>query len=702
VADLSRKHLPLFILLFSLFSFTGVRLQNRTRPSRRPVVERTMNFQTAGNGGGQGDAGANSDHGSLAPNPLVDIEVNDVTRSEMVQIVVSWLIQQGFTSSAQMLREEATGQFRGEHYLRKTLRTLCRAVEESNWDSAQKSLKKLQTKAVVKSGLRTEGTSPAASLVRSLPFLLAQQQFLELIEEDNDQRSFTFFMRTIKPFERSISREHFQKLTYLLTCKTVAEGSSIYPEYRGWTAELGRAEILKQIRTQMGNVDYANYCRHGNVCMTTPVELTRPLSLVFQQSFSFELLARQHPEVMRHRQRAIITSLSAPLDAQLPATEPFVSIDVNALVRGAFPALAPGNPRQCLKLTACQPFLSHAAVVAATESGAVLWIPTGPVGGGDGSAALPSATASSSSAETWATEQPHILYQSKRPLRGVRRCGTKLLCWGSSQAVVLNLQSFVDDQAAGQNVDFVSSTFTHTADVYAGCFFPCGTLAATGLSEGTVVIWDLLTNAKLYEHLFSDCGVVALVANRTGSSYFAASKDGLIRVVDVATGIMTASFASPIAMDICSLAVSPSSTYLLTSYRGGTMRLWDILTGDMLPYRFTGTENNTKARSPTAFGNSDTEIFCGGEDGCLYYWSLRSRDRAAKSLASPPPPGDGARSSNLYLSLATYSGNLVHYSAQLPLHRSPITDVKVEGAFEVSCGEDGMIVLCTTCANASL
>lgn len=653
-----------------------------------------MNFQNTTNSAAQGDT-SSTEHGAFAPNPMVDIESNDVTRNEMVQIVVSWLIQQGFTASAQMLREEATSQFRGEHYLRKTLRTLSRAVEDGNWDSAQKNLKKLQTKAVAKSGLRTEGTSPAASLVRSLPFLLAQQQFLELVEEDNDQRSFTFFMRIIKPFERSISREHFQKLTYLLTCKTVAESSNIYPEYRGWTAELGRAQIQQQIRTQMNSIDYTNYCRHGNVCMTTPAELTRPLGLIFQQSFSFELVARQHPDVVRRRQRATITSLSAPLDSQLPATEPFVSVDVNALVRSAFPNLAPADARQCLKLTACQPFLSHAAVVAATDGGAVFWIPTGSVSGADGWAS------SSLMAEGGTTERAHLLYQSKRPIRDVRRNGAKVLCWGSSQTVVLNLQSFLDGRSVPASGDCVACTFTHTADVYAGCFFPCGTLAATGLSEGTVTIWDLLTGAKLYEHLFSEYGVVALVSNRTGSSYFAASKDGTIRVVDVATGVMTASLASPIAMEICSLAVSPSSTYLLTSYRGGTMRMWDILTGDLLPYRFTGTENNTKARSPTAFGNSDTEVYCGGEDGCLYFWNLRSRDRAAKALASSGTT-DGSRSGNLYLSLATGAGNLVHYTAQLPLHRSPITDVKVDGAFEVSCGEDGMVVLCTTCANLHL
>ncbi|KPA76579.1 hypothetical protein ABB37_07863 [Leptomonas pyrrhocoris] len=652
-----------------------------------------MNFQSASNGvgsGGQGDA-SSTEHNTFAPNPLADIESNDVTRSEMMQIIISWLIQQGFTASAQMLREEATSQFRGEHYLRKTLRTLCRSVEERNWDSAQKSLKKLQTKATVKSGLRTEGTSPAASLVRLLPFVLAQQQFLEMIEEDNDQRAFTFFMRTIKPFERSISREHFQKLTYLLTCKTVAESSNIYPEYRGWTAEQGRAQILQQIRTQMGNTDYANYCRHGNVCMTAPVELTRPLSLIFQQSFSFEIVARQHPDLVRRRQRATITSLSAPLDSQLPTTEPLVSIDVNALLRSMFPSLAPGDTRQCVKLTACQPFLSYSAVVVATESGAILWIPTGPVGGAD-------VGGSSSSAEACATDRPHLLHQSKRPIRNLRRNGTKLLCWGSSQTIVLNLQLFLDGRSVAPGDDCVACTFTHTADVYAGCFFPCGSLAATGLSEGTVTIWDLITGTKLYEHLFSEYGVVSLVSNRTGSSYFAASKDSAIRVVDVATGVMTATLVSPIAMEICSLAISPSSTYLLTAYRGGTMRVWDILTGDLLPYRFTGTENNTKTRSPTAFGSSDTEVFCGGEDGCLYFWNLRSRDWSTNALASPHAT-DGSCNNNLYLSRAAGAGNLVHYTAQLPLHRLPITDVKVDGAFEVSCGEDGTVVLCTTCAH---
>ncbi|KAK7199076.1 WD domain, G-beta repeat [Novymonas esmeraldas] len=646
--------------------------------------------QTDGGGGGGGGSA-----GAYVPTPLVDIETNDVTRSEMVQIIVAWLIEENFTTAAQVLREEATSQFRGEHYLRKTLRGLSRAVEESNWESAQRSLKKIQTKAATKSGLRPEGTSPAASLVRSLPFLLAQQQYMELVEEEKDQRSFTFFMRSIKPFERSISREHFQRLTYLLTCKTVAESSNVYPEYRGWTAELGRAQLLQHIRTQIGSVDYSNYCRHGNVCMPPPAALTRPLRTIFQQSFSYELVSRQHPDLLRRRQRATITSLSAPFEAQLPATEPFVSIDVSALVCSTFPTLAPGDARRCARLTACQPFLSHSAVVAATDTGAVLWIPTGPISSSDAATAAPHAP------ETHAADRAHLLYHHKRPIRDLRRIGTRLLCWGGAQALVLNVQPLLDGSGGGTapTSDCVVCELTHAADVYAGCLFPCGTLAVTGLSEGTVCVWDLNVGVKLQEHVFSSYGVVSLVVNRTGTSYFAASKDGSIRVVDVATGVLTTSFVSPIAMEICSLALSPSSTYLLTSYRGGLMRMWDVLTGELLPYRFTGTENNTKARAPTSFGCSDAELFSGGEDGCVYFWSLRARDRAAKPALSVRTT-DAPRSSNLYLSQAGVHSHLVHYAAQLPLHRSPITDVKVEGSYEVSCGEDGMIVICTTCATA--
>ncbi|KAG5483963.1 hypothetical protein LSCM1_05813 [Leishmania martiniquensis] len=648
-----------------------------------------MNFQATANIGGQ-DGARGSTRAVFTPTPIVDIESNDVTRTEMVQIIVSWLIEEGFTSSAQVLREEATSQLRGEHYLRKTLRALSRATEEGNWESAQRSLKKLQTKTAAKCGLKPEGTSPVALLVRSLPFLLAQQQYMELVEQDNDQRTFTFFMRSIKPFERSISREHFQKLAYLLTCRTVAESSNLYPEYRGWTAELGRAQLLHYIRTQLGSVDSSNYCRHSNVCMPPPVELKRPLRTIFQQSFSYELVSRHHPDLVRRLQRATIASLFTPLEAQLPLTEPFLSIDANALVRSTFPALAPPDVRQCVKLTACQPFLSHSAVVAATDTGAVLWIPTGPLSGRDDGAP---------SSEANAADRAQLLYHHKCPIRAFRRNGTKLLCWGSCQTLVLNVQPLLDNcgDVARKN-DCFACVFTHAADVYAGCFFPCGTLALTGLSEGTVSVWDLNKGNKLYEHLFSNCGVVSLVMNRTGTSYFAASKDGTIRVVDVATGVLTASLVSPITMEICSLAVSPSSTFLLTSYRGGLMRIWDMLTGELLPYRFTGTENNTKASFPTSFGNTDSELFSGGEDGCLYFWNLRSRDRARPPTVSPRT-AEAPRSGNLYLSQAGNNTNLIHYATQLPLHRSPITDVKVEGSYEVSCGEDGMVILCTTCAS---
>lgn len=613
--------------------------------------------------------------------PIVSIESNDATRTEIVQIIIAWLLQHGFTSSAQVLREEATVQLRGDHYIRKTIRAICRSVEESNWESAQKGLRKLQTKAPIKSSLRADGAPRATNLVRTLPFLFAQQQYLELIDDGNDQRAFSFFMRTIKPFEQSISREHFQKLTYLLTCKTVAESSNMYPEYQDWTSKAGRAELLQHIRNHANSPDSSSCCRQRNISIPSPNDYPRTLDTLLCQSFSYEIAAHHHPEWFSSRRKTTITSLSLPIDAQLPSTEPFLSIDVNALVRMKFPSLLSAEKRPRIRITACEPFLSYGALLAATDTGDLLWIPT------------ISPSSGTTSSEAHLADEAQIVYHHSSSIRDLRRRGPKVFCWGGCHSVALSVESLMSSGQPSQPVQCVTNAFTHSADVYAGCLFPCATYAATGLSEGNVSLWDLSSGVQLYEHTFSNFPVVSLLSNSTGSSFFAASKDGTIRVVDVATGVMMISLTSPISMEISSVSLSPSSAFLLTSYRGGALCLWDVLTGELLPYRFLGLSNNTKARSTVSFGSHDTEIFSGGEDGCLYYWCLRDRDQMATKEAMNSETAT-SHAGVLFASNAKNMGYLIRPSGQLPLHRSAITDVKFEGGYEVTSGEDGVIVLC--------
>lgn len=367
----------------------------------------------------------------------VEIEKNDTTRTEMVKTIIAWLVGQGFASSAQVLREEATAQLREEHNQRKSLRAICRCLEDHDWDGTQKHLRKLQNRVPntrPPSSLQTDDVTPLTTLTRSLPFLLAQQQFLELVDEDDSQRAFAFFVRSIKPLEPSLSREHFQKLNYLLTCKTVSDGAPMYPEYRGWTPEIGRAQLIEHISKVLGNCLTEPYCRQGNITSfgvedatlddasneqnekraKHPGEAEAPLMLksldtMAAQALAYEMLLNEHPQLNRGRRTVTVRSLLLPLHRQLPPAEPLLYIDVNQMaaellatltpaggpspyaqhlqqplhvasqVGGAVPACIGGSQRSGgrapHKLTACQPFLCVPAIAVGTQDGLVLWIP---------------------------------------------------------------------------------------------------------------------------------------------------------------------------------------------------------------------------------------------------------------------------------------------------------------------------------------
>ncbi|EPY19274.1 hypothetical protein STCU_09546 [Strigomonas culicis] len=442
-------------------------------------------FQPSGEGGGKSGRVACDPGIPFTSSLIVDVAKNETTRTETVQIITSWLIDQGYTSSAQLLREEATSQLRGEHQQRKVLRSMCRAVEEGAWDAAQKNLKKLLSKAPAKgSAVKLESTSQIAALTRSLPFLLTQQQFLELVDSDDNQKAYTFFMKSVKPFESSINREHFQRLNYLLTCKTVAESASIYAEYQNWTPDAGRFQIVRVIQNAMGCSSSYPYCRQSNVAAAAP---PRDLDDLVRQALSFELLQGQFPSLTKDMAKVRVDSLFAPLQARLPPKEPLMAIDLNEIMREKFPLLAPKGDRR-VRITACQPFLSSSAVVVSTHDGAVLWTP------------LESVSASYVPRSSFAHDEV-LLYTHKYPVRGLARHESKLLCWGGSQAVVLNLALLVDAPTSDAADTFdrskcVTNIFTHAAETYCSCFFPCGTIVATGLSEGTVTVWDAVSGTK--------------------------------------------------------------------------------------------------------------------------------------------------------------------------------------------------------------
>ncbi|KAH9586613.1 WD40 repeat [Trypanosoma melophagium] len=632
---------------------------------------------------------------SIPCNALIDIDSkSDVIRGELVQVIVAWLIDQGLTSSAQLLRDEAATLFRQEHNERKTLRAISRAIHQGNWDAAQTQLKKLESIVKPNASGNSETLSKVALLLQSLPYLIVQEQFLEYIDEDDGQRAHVFFLRRIKPLEGTINREHFQQLIYMLTCHNVSEAGETFPIWRGWTPMKGRAQIQSLINRVIGYSDRSPYCRQYEFGFDGVSNASfKDLEQILVNSLSFELVKSLYPSLLTGHTKQTVHSIFRPLGEQLIPSSLILSLDMNKL-RGD---ISLGSER-AVRLTACHPFFQVPAIAAGTYTGSILWIPL-----------------ENENGETTITSPGTYcsLYQYAAPVRGMTSHDRQiLLSWSGCQAVVLNLARFMDKKlilspSSEYLTDCVANTFTHTSDVYSSCLFPCGYILATGLSDGIVTVWDLLTGEKMYQLSFSSSPIESLIANQSGTCYFAASKEGLIRVVDVTTGVLLFTFASPVASEVSSVALSPSASLLLVSYGCGIIRLWDVLTGDVVPKRFEGIEGNTRRCSSVSFGCVDTHIISGHDDGSLYIWdsgSVRSDKQVVsgnQAITSKSQEGSPQNTPGLYTSTTPERyhwpvGEPILPSTRLRLHKSPISDVKFQHHYVVTCGDDGILCICSS------
>ncbi|ORC83883.1 uncharacterized protein TM35_000541070 [Trypanosoma theileri] len=637
---------------------------------------------------------------SIPNDALVELDSkSDVIRGELVQVIVAWLIDQGLTSSAQLLRDEAATLFRQEHNERKTLRAISRAIHQGNWDAAQTQLKKLES--IVKPSTRgnNETLSKVALLLQSLPYLLVQQQFLEYVDEDDGQRAHVFFLRRIKPLEGTINREHFQQLIYMLTCHNVSEAGGTFPIWRGWTPMKGRSQIQSLINSVIGYSDRSPYCRQYEFNFDgVSNAVFKDLEQILVNSLSFELVKSLYPSFLAGRTKETVFSIFRPLGEQVIPSNLIASVDVNKL-RGDI-SLENGRG---VRLTACHPFFQVPAIAVGTYTGSIVWIPL-----------------ENKEGETAITSHGTCcrLYQYSAPVRGMTSHDRQiLLSWSGCQAVVLNLARFMDKMlvlppSSEYLTECVANTFTHTADVYSSCLFPCGYILATGLSDGVVTVWDLLTGEKMFQLSFSSSPIESLTANQSGTCYFAASKEGLIRVVDVTTGVLLFTFASPVASEVSSIALSPSASLLLVSYSCGIIRLWDVLTGDVLPKRFEGIEGSTRRCARVSFGCVDTHIISGHDDGSLYIWdsgSVRSDQHLLsvnQAITSKYHEDSQKTLPGIYSSTTPERyhwsvGEAILPSKRLRLHKSSITDVKFQHNYVVTCGDDGILCICSSTSRRS-
>ena len=168
-------------------------------------------------------------------------------------------------------------------------------------------------------------------------------------------------------------------------------------------------------------------------------------------------------------------------------------------------------------------------------------------------------------------------------------------------------------------------------------YHPQGTVVAFGDADGTVILWDTTTGARL--HTLSPrpgFGVFALTFSPDGSKV-AAATEGIVSVLDVATGDLEAILQGHSGA-VWDVEFSPDGTTIASAGSDGMIKLWDPATGTEL----LALAGHSGVVTGLAFSPDGTRLVTSSADETVRVYGAGSR-RADDPGAEPPHPEPSAR-----------------------------------------------------------
>lgn len=618
---------------------------------------------------------------SVVTEPLFDFDPKDeAIHKEFCSLICRWLADHKYSATLQIFRDEINAHGRDQHSIRKASRQLFKGVEDGNWENAHIAIKKLEAICT------SEANNP--SIVATVSVMVSKQQFLELVDEGDGQRAFSFFSRRMKPLEDMFSRAAFQQLTYLLTCRSVSDAASVFPEFKGWTSTSSRAALLKWLQHQADTMCSNSQLSHNHTieyCEMTSIESLTREALSYQYLVATNTVVKTDAgaTVVVPREAATatssddqpkfpssgdiknrLTSVLRPLHCQLPPINRVMTIRVKLPSED-------GTKRHLV--TAMHPFLDRHAVVLGTRMGDVMWCEQ---------------TSPNSDVVT------SLLYAHQGRVTSAAESDNILATAGGKSVVLYDIASR----------KLVADIATHSESLTVAVT-AAGRLAAAGCADGEIILAEdahldavvddeqsltvvpsisastpVALRTYVTSHLvFSSASCTSLCFNQTGATMYAGFKDGMVRIIDTVVHVVTRSLAPPLRAEVLSVSLSPSSLALLVSHRNNILRVWNVVTGAIERERYGGISTQSKMFVRSTFGASDEQILSASNDGRIYAWSRSgARSRAANSNARITafiPPDDCAE-----VFAATGS--------------RCVADIKMHGLRLVASNDEGEISIC--------
>ena len=361
---------------------------------------------------------------------------------DMVALVAGWLSENGYLSTALTLADEAGGVMTNDYHHRKMLRTVARHVETGSWDLAQKAVDRYRNQnSVTRLGDgHTPESDPAdgdgcigrvranhvTCVDKGIAFMMARQQYLEMLESGGAQQASGYFHKRLARFEGYIGEEHYQTLASLLACRSISgDGARMYPHlFRDWSVLRGRQQIIAELTRQAD--ESLNPCAY--VSSLSPRPEAGELSQMVSEALSYRIV-RNNPALVSKVLSGEVSgpttgfflipsllkasSLAGDVVMQLPpqrllccfdfnsprpspntplhsfcqslpyeiyyreGSQPEDSVSRQVFVQMNAPShqhAVPQGGTAFLRLTACAPLLSRSSVVVGTRSGELLLV----------------------------------------------------------------------------------------------------------------------------------------------------------------------------------------------------------------------------------------------------------------------------------------------------------------------------------------
>ncbi len=173
----------------------------------------------------------------------------------------------------------------------------------------------------------------------------------------------------------------------------------------------------------------------------------------------------------------------------------------------------------------------------------------------------------------------------------------------------------------------------HTDSVWGLAFSPDERTLASGSSDGSVKLWDVASGALLWSS-WQTKGITCLALSPDGSLLASGGLDGTVRLWDPKLGTLLQEVPHP--DPVIALAWSPDGHLLASGDFAGTIRLWQRQPSEPARCVQTLSEHSSwvhglallQGHSAAVFGLAFTpdsrHLFSGGEDGSLRLWDVES------------------------------------------------------------------------------